>query len=545
MTQNNRGAVLSDLATLGEEDRGARLREALAAYEQALRFRTPEAAPLDYAMTQNNRGAVLSDLATLGEEDRGARLREALAAYEQALRFYTPEAAPLDYAMTHGNLLNLYQTMADLPEENRRARLADALHAGWIAFDLFGRLQHSYYQQQAARQLRGLRSACSADFDELWQELAVGPLPEWLDQSGDDRRSPALPADLKARLDTAGVTDEASLQQALDADPALKRDFEAFAAAAMLQRLLETFLAVPNFDGLVQFWQQVPLELEDPFIAAVEQQIGLAEQQGNTELARALQQRLEGVKQIQIMQREQAAEELDSLNQVFFDFLNARSLEDLRRLLDEHPLLLSDSVEPFFATLLERYADDQGSLAQIESRRALLHACRDQGVEVVFAQMQQELEQTQQVQPFQHALDHYLELHKTAEADAQNAEAWRAAVEAGEVLLAPELAETPGVSWEALRANLASTYNMLGNSLDERDKEQALAAFERAIELQPDFAMWRRNRAGTADRTWAAGRSRGRDRAGGRAGAGRAASGRIGRSIAAGAQRHACKRTGV
>ena len=78
MTQNNRGALLSDLATLPGEDRAQRLRQALDAYDQALRFITPDTAPLAFASTQNNRGTLLSELATLPGEDRGQRLRQAL-----------------------------------------------------------------------------------------------------------------------------------------------------------------------------------------------------------------------------------------------------------------------------------------------------------------------------------------------------------------------------------------------------------------------------------------------------------------------------------
>jgi len=37
-------------------DREANLERAIAAYREALRFRTPEAAPLEYAATQNNLG---------------------------------------------------------------------------------------------------------------------------------------------------------------------------------------------------------------------------------------------------------------------------------------------------------------------------------------------------------------------------------------------------------------------------------------------------------------------------------------------------------
>ncbi len=74
MTQNNRANILSDLATLPGEDRRERLYAALAAYDDALRYRRPDNAPLDYATTQNNRANILSELATLPGEDRRQRL---------------------------------------------------------------------------------------------------------------------------------------------------------------------------------------------------------------------------------------------------------------------------------------------------------------------------------------------------------------------------------------------------------------------------------------------------------------------------------------
>ena len=112
-----------------------------------------------------------------------ARLRQALSAYDEALRFRTPTSAPLDYAMTQGNLLNLYQTLAGEPGEDRMSRLLDALRAGWTAFRFFTALQHSDFQQRVMRLLRGLRAACSDDFATLWASLDVGPPPEWLTTS--------------------------------------------------------------------------------------------------------------------------------------------------------------------------------------------------------------------------------------------------------------------------------------------------------------------------------------------------------------------------
>ena len=374
--QGSLGNALSRVAALPGEDRRARLLTALAAYDEALRFYTPESAPLDYATTHNNRAALLSEIATLSGEDRRARLLAALAAYDEALRFRTPEAAPLDYAMTQGNLLNLYQAIADLPEEDRRARLADALRAGWIAFYLFGQLQHGYYQQQAARQLQGLSQACADDFATLWAELGIGPPPTWLTETD------------------------------VDTD--------------------------------------------------------------------------------------------DTLSQPLFAFLNARSLEDLRRLIDEHPQLLTDAVEPAFAALLEQYAGDQQALALIEARRGLLQACREQGVEAVFAELQRAPEQPQPPRELRQALDRYLEQRRAAEQSEHDVSAWQAAVEAGEALLGPAFAQTPGANWEALRENLADAYNRLGIAQEAaKDLPATLAAFDRAIALQPGVAIWRRNRAGT------------------------------------------------
>jgi hypothetical protein len=125
----HRANRLSDLATLPGEDRRGRLYAALAAYDDALRYRRPENAPLDYATTQNNRANILSALATLPGEDRRGRLYAALAAYDDALRYRRPENAPLDYATTQNNRANRLSELATLPGEDRRGRLYAALAA--------------------------------------------------------------------------------------------------------------------------------------------------------------------------------------------------------------------------------------------------------------------------------------------------------------------------------------------------------------------------------------------------------------------------------
>jgi tetratricopeptide (TPR) repeat protein len=136
MTQNNLGITYSVLAAL--EAREANLRHAIAAFEAALDYYTPQATPLHYATTQNNLGAAYWDLAQI--ENREANLRRAIAAFEAALVYWTPQTAPLDYAMTQNNLGNTYSKLAQI--ENREANLRHAIAAYEAAL--------VYYTPQAA-----------------------------------------------------------------------------------------------------------------------------------------------------------------------------------------------------------------------------------------------------------------------------------------------------------------------------------------------------------------------------------------------------------
>src|SRR5437764_9219486 len=82
--------------------RAAPLEEAVTAYRDALKERTRERVPLDWATTQNNLGNALG---SLGERESGtARLEEAVTAFRDALKERTRERVPLDWALTQNNL---------------------------------------------------------------------------------------------------------------------------------------------------------------------------------------------------------------------------------------------------------------------------------------------------------------------------------------------------------------------------------------------------------------------------------------------------------
>ena len=80
---------------LGEREGGTtRLGEATAAFRAALKERTRERVPLDWAKTQNNLGAALQMLGA--REIRTTRLEEAVSAYRNAAEERTRDRVPLD-----------------------------------------------------------------------------------------------------------------------------------------------------------------------------------------------------------------------------------------------------------------------------------------------------------------------------------------------------------------------------------------------------------------------------------------------------------------
>ena len=75
----------------------AKLEEAVAAYREALKERTRERMPLDWARAQHNLGNALQ--VCVGERESGtARLEEAVVAYREALTERTRERVPLRWA---------------------------------------------------------------------------------------------------------------------------------------------------------------------------------------------------------------------------------------------------------------------------------------------------------------------------------------------------------------------------------------------------------------------------------------------------------------
>lgn len=78
----------------------ANLEKAISAFTEAINFRSPDYAPLEYAETKNNLGHAYAML----PGDRAANLRRAIACFTDAVRALSAEDAAHDRALVKQNL---------------------------------------------------------------------------------------------------------------------------------------------------------------------------------------------------------------------------------------------------------------------------------------------------------------------------------------------------------------------------------------------------------------------------------------------------------
>jgi tetratricopeptide (TPR) repeat protein len=120
-----RGAVLKKFGEREDDDTG-RLEEAVTAYREALKERTRERAPREWAVTQENLGDALRELSER-KNDAGL-LEEAVMAYREALKERTRERLPLDWARIQNVLGISLRTLGERESDTTRIKEAVTAH---------------------------------------------------------------------------------------------------------------------------------------------------------------------------------------------------------------------------------------------------------------------------------------------------------------------------------------------------------------------------------------------------------------------------------
>lgn len=200
-----------------------------------------------------------------------------------------------------------------------------------------------------------------------------------------------LPDDLEARLRAAGAFDEDSLRAALERDPQLAADLQDFIeanpeaqAAMQLADLLQAFAAVQDAEQLHAFWQQVPTELEQPFIELVESALADAPAGTDPAALAAWRARLDAFKRL----CDEARQELPPLLRAIQAFVRADTWAASQRVVEEHPELLGDETLAMFERLIAtaRAQGDADAGRILVEHRDLLRRCRAVGAVQAFAE---------------------------------------------------------------------------------------------------------------------------------------------------------------
>lgn len=161
--QNNLATAYWNLAQDGQplakpSERIVHLKNAIAAYSQALTCYSPEREPLNYAGVQNNIGTACWNLCQY--EPSEILLVRAIAAYREALKYRTRELVPAAAAATQNNLGTAYWHLANQFQQKRTRTesLQQAISAYEAAVDIATELDRTQltFDPLAARNNLGL-----------------------------------------------------------------------------------------------------------------------------------------------------------------------------------------------------------------------------------------------------------------------------------------------------------------------------------------------------------------------------------------------------
>jgi len=160
-TQNNLGAAYSTLAEVEEkvEEKIMSIKNAIEAFEAAIKIRTIQRFPIQYAMTQTNIGVAYGMLARV--KDKAENCKNAIDSFNKSLNVYTLERFPIQYAYTQNNLGNAYGTLAVI--ENKADNCKNAMEAYKKALKVFTKEEFTEPHNLVQGNLRRLIDFCEGE----------------------------------------------------------------------------------------------------------------------------------------------------------------------------------------------------------------------------------------------------------------------------------------------------------------------------------------------------------------------------------------------
>lgn len=252
-----------------------------------------------------------------------------------------------------------------------------------------------------------------------------------------------------------------------------------------IQAAIGSLLAARDASELTQFIQSNPFVLEDSFMGGLEQILAQARQAKNVPVITLLEQRLAVLRDVSAQVNAEARQPfIDAL----MAFLSAPSDLAARQIyLSRRDRLVHPEAQRLLTEAFK--TEDAASQQRIDERRELLARLMNE-------EMDEVAKEVEAAGPWGDAWRIYEAAQEVATSRPTDLASWEQAAAAGERLLAPELAHTPTVDHQALGRQLSTTWNNLGGvHMAEGRWEEALRAFTRASELDPERGQWYCHRA--------------------------------------------------
>ncbi len=378
-TQHNLGALSM---ALPEGDRAEQLEQAIAHFRAALEVRTRTALPPEWAATQRSLGDTYRDRI---RGDRAANLEEALACYERALEVLGPNrlAQPLEWAQLQHDLGLVAHARIRGDRAENIERAITCYQAALEVLLAIGQPAEQARTQGAlgiAYEVR-LRGDPAANLERAVAAYSAGL--EVLTR----RQAPELWAELQGRLDAAcrrraqqvksprgsAGTDEAA--EVPGQDPAVQDERTSRISSDWFRRawgsdtermlrLLWQLLDLRTWSASRRLIEEHPDLLDETILRYLQEQVAATSRLGNDARARYLDLHLRVLRRCQEFGVEAAfaplgpdhkapeaaagpephqEEQLGNLRRLLWDFFDAHTWSASRRLIEEHPELLSET----------------------------------------------------------------------------------------------------------------------------------------------------------------------------------------------------------
>ena len=421
-TQHNLGALSM---ALPEGDRAEHLEQAIAHFRAALEVRTRTALPPEWAATQRSLGDTYRDRI---RGDRAANLEEALACYERALEVLGPNrlAQPLEWAQLQHDLglvaharirgdraenieraITCYQAALEvllaIGQPAEQARTQGALG---IAYEVRLRGDPAANLERAvAAYSAGLEVLTRRQAPELWAELQ-GRLDSARRRRAQQVKSPQGPAGSDETVevpgrDAAGQDERASLFSA----DWFRREWGS--DTERMLRLLWELLDLRTWSASRRLIEEHPDLLDETILQYLQERAADASRLGNDAQASYLDLHLRVLRRCQEAGVEAAfaplgpdqkapgagadgpgqEEQLGNLLRLLWDFLDAHTWSASRRLIEEHPELLSETAVSTLEQWIApgHHLGEPGGRELAEKHLQVLRRSREIGVEAAFA----------------------------------------------------------------------------------------------------------------------------------------------------------------